>query len=48
MAKLEPPAGKTPLEGLEVKVGFNGKWKESLNELSGGVFLVNVAYYCFF
>ncbi|KAF4519986.1 hypothetical protein B566_EDAN005486 [Ephemera danica] len=24
------------LDGLEVKVGFNGKWKESLGELSGG------------
>ncbi len=35
-AKLEPPAGKTVLEGLELKVGFNGSWKDSLSELSGG------------
>ena len=24
------------LDGLEVKVGFGGLWKESLSELSGG------------
>lgn len=35
-AKLVPPAGSTFLKGLEVKVGFNGIWKESLTELSGG------------
>lgn len=35
-AKLEPPAGSSYLKGLEVKVGFNGIWKESLTELSGG------------
>ncbi|VDM55812.1 unnamed protein product [Angiostrongylus costaricensis] len=35
-AKLEPPPGKTVEQGLEVKVAFNGKWKESLQELSGG------------
>jgi structural maintenance of chromosome 2 len=35
-AKLDPPDGKTFLKGLEVKVGFNGIWKESLTELSGG------------
>jgi hypothetical protein len=35
-AKLQPPAGGTVLEGLEVKVAFNGVWKESLTELSGG------------
>uniref|UniRef100_W6NDZ1 RecF RecN SMC protein domain containing protein n=1 Tax=Haemonchus contortus TaxID=6289 RepID=W6NDZ1_HAECO len=35
-AKVEPPAGKTVEQGLEVKVAFNGKWKESLQELSGG------------
>lgn len=35
-AKLEPPKGKTVLEGLELKVGFSGAWKESLTELSGG------------
>lgn len=35
-AKLEPPAGSDFLKGLEVKVGFNGIWKESLTELSGG------------
>lgn len=35
-AKLEPPDGISFLKGLEVKVGFNGIWKESLTELSGG------------
>lgn len=35
-AKLVPPEGHTFLKGLEVKVGFNGVWKESLTELSGG------------
>jgi structural maintenance of chromosome 2 len=35
-AKLVPPEGATFLKGLEVKVGFNGIWKESLTELSGG------------
>lgn len=35
-AKLVPPEGTTFLKGLEVKVGFNGIWKESLTELSGG------------
>jgi structural maintenance of chromosome 2 len=35
-AKLDPPQGGTVLDGLEVKVGFNGVWKESLTELSGG------------
>ena len=36
-AKLEPPEGATSvLDGLEVKVGFGGLWKESLSELSGG------------
>uniref|UniRef100_A0A0N5AQ25 Structural maintenance of chromosomes protein n=1 Tax=Syphacia muris TaxID=451379 RepID=A0A0N5AQ25_9BILA len=36
-AKLEPPYGaESALEGLEVKVAFRGKWKESLGELSGG------------
>ena len=34
-AKLRPPDGDF-LKGLEVKVGFNGMWKESLTELSGG------------
>lgn len=39
-AKLEPPFGaKSALEGLEVKVAFRGKWKESLGELSGGYFI---------
>merc|ERR1711934_653248 len=33
----EPPEGATSvLDGLEVKVGFGGLWKESLSELSGG------------
>ncbi|CAH1637528.1 unnamed protein product [Spodoptera littoralis] len=35
-AKLTPPDGQSVLDGLEVKVGFNGAWKESLGELSGG------------
>jgi structural maintenance of chromosome 2 len=35
-AKLEPPEGQTIAEGLEIKVAFSGKWKESLTELSGG------------
>jgi len=35
-AKLDPPEGGTVLDGLEVKVAFNGVWKESLTELSGG------------
>merc|ERR1719361_1530564 len=36
MAKLQPPEGKDVLDGLEVKVAFGDKWKESLSELSGG------------
>merc|ERR1719160_1654368 len=35
-AKLEPPQGMDPAEGLELKVAFNGVWKQSLTELSGG------------
>ncbi|KAL3994489.1 RecF/RecN/SMC N terminal domain family protein [Acanthocheilonema viteae] len=36
-AKLEPPTGATSaLGGLEVKVAFRNKWKDSLGELSGG------------
>lgn len=35
-AKLEPPEGCCVNDGLEVKVAFNGIWKESLTELSGG------------
>lgn len=35
-AKLEPPEGGTVNDGLEVKVAFNGVWKDSLTELSGG------------
>merc|ERR1719491_2047454 len=35
-AKLEPPEGMEPTEGLEIKVGFHGIWKASLTELSGG------------
>ncbi|XP_045777071.1 structural maintenance of chromosomes protein 2 [Maniola jurtina] len=35
-AELRPPPGQTVLDGLEVKVGFNNTWKESLSELSGG------------
>lgn len=35
-AKLEIPEGCTLMDGLEVKVAFNGVWKQSLTELSGG------------
>lgn len=35
-AKLRPPENETITDGLEVKVGFSGVWKESLGELSGG------------
>lgn len=35
-AKLVPPAGKSFMSGLEVKIGFNNQWKETLTELSGG------------
>jgi len=35
-AKLEPPEGKSVLDGLEVRVAFRGVWKQSLQELSGG------------
>ncbi|XP_012525199.1 structural maintenance of chromosomes protein 2 [Monomorium pharaonis] len=35
-AKLQPPENETITDGLEVKVGFSGAWKESLGELSGG------------
>ncbi|XP_059050809.1 structural maintenance of chromosomes protein 2 [Achroia grisella] len=35
-AALRPPPGLSVLHGLEVKVGFNNTWKESLGELSGG------------
>jgi structural maintenance of chromosome 2 len=35
-AKLEPPEGMDPSEGLEIKVAFHGAWKQSLTELSGG------------
>lgn len=34
-ASLVPSAGDF-YQGLSIKVGFNGVWKESLNELSGG------------
>ncbi|PNF31371.1 hypothetical protein B7P43_G10071 [Cryptotermes secundus] len=33
---LQPPEGMDVLDGLEVKVGFGGIWKDSLGELSGG------------
>lgn len=36
LAKLEPPEGGGVMDGLEVKVAFNGVWKDSLTELSGG------------
>ncbi|OQR67739.1 structural maintenance of chromosomes protein 2-like [Tropilaelaps mercedesae] len=35
-AKLQPPEGRSLLDGLEVKVSFGGVWKDSLTELSGG------------
>ncbi|KOC65212.1 Structural maintenance of chromosomes protein 2 [Habropoda laboriosa] len=35
-AKLQPPENQTVTDGLEVKIGFSGIWKESLGELSGG------------
>jgi structural maintenance of chromosome 2 len=35
-AKLEPVAGKSVVEGVQVRVAFSGVWKESLSELSGG------------
>merc|ERR1712070_1044098 len=35
-AKLEPPEGMDPTEGLEIKIAFNDIWKDSLTELSGG------------
>lgn len=35
-AILVPPEGATFMDGLEFKVAFNGLWKESLSELSGG------------
>ncbi|CRK96216.1 CLUMA_CG009644, isoform A [Clunio marinus] len=35
-AKLVPPEGVSFLKGLQVKIGFNGVWKESLTELSSG------------
>lgn len=36
LAKLEPPAGKTVEDGLEIRVAFGEVWKDSLSELSGG------------
>lgn len=35
-ATLVPTPGMHFSQGLNIKVGFNGIWKESLNELSGG------------
>lgn len=35
-ATLEPAAGCEFYQGLNIRVGFNGVWKDSLNELSGG------------
>uniref|UniRef100_A0A0V0G6N5 Structural maintenance of chromosomes protein n=1 Tax=Triatoma dimidiata TaxID=72491 RepID=A0A0V0G6N5_TRIDM len=35
-AKLMPVEGDDYLQGLKVKIGFGGIWKESLDELSGG------------
>ncbi|GFS43399.1 structural maintenance of chromosomes (SMC) family protein [Actinidia rufa] len=36
MAKLEPLAGSSFLDGVEVRVAFGGVWKQSLLEPSGG------------
>merc|ERR1712187_866808 len=35
-AKLEPPQGMDPSQGLEIKVAFNDIWQDSLSQLSGG------------
>lgn len=35
-ASLVPPPDMEFYQGLNIKVGFNGVWKESLTELSGG------------
>merc|ERR1712217_725027 len=35
-SRWEPPQGMDATEGLEIKVAFNGVWKQSLSELSGG------------
>jgi structural maintenance of chromosome 2 len=35
-AQLAPVAGKSVLDGLQVRVAFGSIWKESLTELSGG------------
>eukprot|EP00736_Rhodelphis_marinus_P000369 Rmarinus@m.2283 len=35
-ARLDPPEGKSVLDGLEFRVAFGDCWKESLSELSGG------------
>lgn len=35
-SRLQPPVGKTVLDGLEIKVSLGGIWRESLSELSGG------------
>lgn len=35
-AQLVPSAGMEFYQGLNIRVGFNGVWKESLTELSGG------------
>ncbi|XP_015189137.1 PREDICTED: structural maintenance of chromosomes protein 2 [Polistes dominula] len=35
-AKLVPPENQTITDGLEIRIGFSGVWKESLGELSGG------------
>ncbi|XP_066576458.1 structural maintenance of chromosomes protein 2 [Amia ocellicauda] len=35
-AKLEPPEGRSVLDGLEFKVALGNTWKENLTELSGG------------
>lgn len=35
-SKLNPPVGKTILDGIEIKVCLGGLWKDNLTELSGG------------
>ncbi len=35
-AKLDTLPGKKLMDGLELRVAFNNKWKSSLSELSGG------------
>ena len=36
MAQIERVSATDITEGLQIKIGFNNSWKESLSELSGG------------